>query len=300
MDLTMELFGLVMALFPVAFLAWYRRRPLVREAFENESPDVEAAARVHGRRAALLTVVCAAVIGGMIALGWNSTLTVCTGVVAFHVVWWTSVAPVLRTTERPLKGVPGLAAPEPAESPRRTASLVARRNADYLPAWWMAMPVAIFVGGVGVIVWRAVTGGIADPGVQLVAWIMPAGALGFLVGWGFWARAAVKSPQDLSGAVDPQALADAFDGFRRFLARGIYGIMTAAVLVFMGAAVVIVTTEGDAALQSELGAWIGGGGGAFVGVLGGLFGTLCSLKAMRLRRIRDEGVRGGAATPNPA
>ena len=300
MAFTTILLSAFMTLFPAGFLAWYTRRPVVRDALQRAGEDVQAAARAHGARAMLLTLLCCIVVGGLIAIDANTGATFGVASGAFHLVWWTAVAPVLRRTERPAKAMPGLAAPSQAPSPRRTASLAARRNADYLPASWMALPIGIFAVGMVLIVREALTGGLVEPGSQLIGWLLPAGALGFLVGWGLWARQAVKSPQDLSGAVDPHALAEAFDGFRRFLARGIYGVMTTAVLVFMGTAVAVVMTQGGPALQSELGAWIGGGGGALVGLLGGLFGTLCSLKRMQLERVRREGAGGSPASPNPA
>ncbi len=95
----------------------------------------------------------------------------------------------------------------------------------------------------------------------------------FLAAWGAWAALATRTPQDLSGARDPQALDRACFEFRRFLARGVFAVMTLCVAGCSAIAIWAVALDGDAGQGGAVGI-AGGALGTVVGLSGGLLGAL--------------------------
>ncbi len=286
-----------MGLFPLAFLLWYLGRDEVRRRLEEQDAEERVARSKRLAFGLTLAGVLVLVLFSSGAFGPPEDLSgplSGVGFGLFHFVWWFACAPILNSAEaRQPIAVVGTPMAQVERGTVRAASLTAREESDYLPRWWWVVPIAMLGLGTGWIAWQLFEARPAAASTWVVGTMMPLGALSFLVGYGWWARRMATGVQDVGGAADPISYEAALDGFRRFMARGIFLMMTAAVALFVGAGVAVVATQGDPEAQGWVGGWVGGGGGSLVGILGALFGTICSLKRMRLERIR----RGDGAPP---
>ncbi len=291
MDIMALAFTVGMTWFPYGFLAWFTSSAALAEA----APAERDAARRPLTLLLLASLACTLVQGAaaaVVAADGDGADTVFWfgGMVSFHVLWWPLVAPSLNRARGALEA--RAAGARPTE---RRASLRARRPEQYLPRGWWLVPSGIFVAGLTYVVVSALTAGPIEGGARLVVLLFLGAALSFLLSYGIWAHVAALGPQDLTGAPDPEALERALEDLRRFLVRGVFVLDTAAVAVFTAVAVLAAVPDLSDATRNTVGAWIGGGGGSLVGLLGGVFGTLASV-----RRIRAERLRGGSGAPDPA
>lgn len=227
------------------------------------SDETAAAARESLRRSTLLACAFTAAIllawtctGGLL----QSTLLRALMFAAIPVVTFIGARPLLR------RGVNPAARTDDPPS-RRTASLVARDDIAIGAVWW-TLPTATLAGGIAVV-------GAAWPGgdAGMLAVLSLCGAASFFAAFGWWAVTPRTFRHDLSGARDPEALDAAYRAFGRFLSRSVFALMVACVSLFSGVAAVAALGGIESDAGRWLG-WIGGGGGALIGLGGGVFGTL--------------------------
>jgi hypothetical protein len=96
--------------------------------------------------------------------------------------------------------------------------------------------------------------------------------------WGAKASRLEPEPMDVSGSPELEA---EYAAFRRFRSSGFVLCGMAGGLLFAGTAVLMV-------LRPEWAGFVGGVGGASVGIIGGVFGSLASVRRARIQsRLRD-------------
>ncbi len=291
-------FFLLMAGFPVGFVSHALRGegriPGCDDSHQMETRILPAVRRMW------LTTTAAAAVTALVAwlLPTPGPALLIGGMVVFHVVWWPCAFPLLNHGRPGRKGDAAAApgpdsaldpapdAASPDEPRRRVASLRDRPRSSYLsPVWWV-LPIGVFTITLAEIVRAVVTGPtLPSSGATLHLVLEPLGAVGILIGYGWWAHHSAGTPQDLSQADDPAALEAAYDDFRRFIVRGVFALMTAMVLLLMGSAVAVAHAPASGFSGATLG-MLGGVGGTVVGLAGAAFGTLADVKRLRIRKLK--------------
>lgn len=279
-----------------------RRIPGVRDVALSD--ETAAAARAALRRsvalAAAITVLAAVAVLVLAHARPDAARTalIVTGVCGFHVAFWLGGAPLHRIRRRAFAApvvAAGAGASGASGAPRaktRVASLVPRDATTVLPRAWWAAPTALLVAPwIVILVRAAVAEPVAGVTLGIVAAATSAGAL-LVTCWGAWAHAVLSTPQDLSGAADPEALDVACRAFRRVLARGIGVMVVLSAVVTAAVAAVALGTEGDPETRNVWCAALGAIGGSVVGISGGVMGAI----ADRHRRVILE---MGGAPPEP-
>jgi hypothetical protein len=170
----------------------------------------------------------------------------------------------------PLRRRDAAQAASPAAPARRVASLTAREPDQILPR-------RLWLGPALLLDLPLVAAFLVRDGLTTATWTIVAvstvfGAT-FLLTWGAWARLSTTTPQDLSGAADPEALDRACRAFRVFLARGVFALMTLAVAAATAVSFAAIATDGSPSQSAVLG--VGGGVvGSLIGVGGAVLGAL--------------------------
>ncbi|RKY20710.1 MAG: hypothetical protein DRQ55_06765 [Planctomycetota bacterium] len=151
-----------------------------------------------------------------------------------------------------------------AAGPTRSASLTPRHAPHAEPSPLLVLGWALYAGCVALTGWAVYTSANPLPLLGLMFWP------GFV--WGARASRLESEPLDRAGSA---ALAAEYAAFRRFKAAGFVLCGMAGSVVFAGTAVLMVVRPQWAGLA-------GGFGGAAVGLLGGIFGTLASVRRARI------------------
>lgn len=286
---------IVMIPLPLAGLAL--AAPLVLRQLEPErQAEVRGAVRRGLVRMTLATIAVAAVAAAWYALDREAIAAGArTGALSgvafgvFHLLWWPFAMPVLTALDRVNRDRAnrGRRAPAPRPPEVRVASLKPRRVDTFLPRSARLLPPLLGLAAPAALAWRFVAVG-AGSGAIAAALAFAAGGYAFLISYGFWARREVAVPQDLA---EMEARADEYekeiDRLRRFRVRGIYALQVTASAVFFGCATVTVDVSAGRLDGRTLGL-VGGILGGAVGVAGGVFGTLASVYAFRLARLKRE------------
>lgn len=213
-------------------------------------------------RLRLATLLALALYGGaVLAFGKDAlarppvpTLVMLAG--CWGLLWGFGV-PLLRSEFQALPAAPRSATLRPRALPLSTSAFVAPAVA------WAAIVAALVVLG---------------PPPPL-AWIGPVLGLVQLLVAKPLLRVGFYEPEPLGGA-DPAALAGRYDAFRRRRIRGLYALLvTMSLSVTASAGLFFLAPP-----QGSLGGWIGGFGGAAIGLLGALFGTWADAQRYLLRR----------------
>lgn len=182
-------------------------------------------------------------------------------VVGFFPLWFVLAAPLLAARHPGWRGTQG------ADKPVRAASLTPRHLHDPVPTAVWVMCWLIFAGCVGVTLWSVIQTGNPIVLVSLIFWP------GFA--WGARVTLTEGEPRDAAGSPE---LAAAWDDYRRFRAYGFLGCGLSGGLLFSATAVLMVMAPESAGL-------VGGIGGASVGLLGGIFGTVASVRRARVNAL---------------
>lgn len=292
LDALIVTYTLVMTFFPAIYLHWYTRR----EAYQWTLDRYEDAAERRVMLARCLvrtrwrTVAGAAVVVSVwfwIA-GWFPQALIALPAFAALALLFVMPAfvPALRLAQA--KRFEEFGFP-PAAEPVRTASLPVRRLTDYLPRYWIVPPAIIVVAGSLIAGWVHMSAA-AVSGTLLAAQVITI-VIVLEILWSSWRRlrrAPGLLPPDLTDAVDPAVLGEAFEAHRGFLLRGVYSGATAFLALVLGSEIAIAMMHGSGSWGLN-GAVIGMAGG-LVSVIGvGAFVTIVSLRRMTLERIRREG-----------
>ena len=292
LDALIVTYTLVMAFFPVIFLHWYTRREGYqwtldgyKDAAERRAKLARCLVRARWRTVAGASVVVSAWIW---IAGWLPQALIALPAFAALALLFVMPPFVLALRLAQAKRFDEFGFPSEAET-IRTASSPLRRLTDYLPRYWVVLPVIIVVAGILIVGWVTLSAATVNGALLAAEVIMLIIVLQFL--WYSWRqlrRAPGLLPPDLTDAVDPAVLGEAFEAHRRFLLRGVYSAATAFLALVLGSEIAIAMTWGS-------GPW--GLNGAVVGMAGGLlsavwvvaFVSIVSLRRMALQRIRREG-----------
>jgi len=195
----------------------------------------------------------------------------------FFALWFGFAGPALAARH------PGWRNQSTTEQPVRTVSLEPRDRGPILPtgAWVFAW--ACYAACVAATVWAVITTS------------NPLSVLGLLFFPGFaWGAHMARSEPEPRDADDSPDLAEAYAALGRFKAWGFLVGGLAGSIVFSATAILMVKAPGSAGL-------IGGLGGALVGLGGGVFGTLASVRRAAIQRLiaeRSEGLDGAPVNEN--
>jgi hypothetical protein len=262
-------FVVVMLLFPAIFTVLVRRQRIGRG---HPGRDADADIAAKQRRLWFWTAVAIAAYATL-TLNGNDEIAYFAWMASFP-LWFLLAMPVLRAKDPGWRGVP--------RPSTRHASLVRR---DVLPRGltraWVALAAiwALLVAAAAVGLVRGI------PGTSqwwLIVFPVTAGAEIALFYW--CGKRSLLEPEPHPAHETPEIRA-ARESLRGLKLYGWFGAAAASVVVFSAPALILIWW-GPSALMPAIVA--GAGGGAVVGIGGGVFGTLADLKRARLNRLSIE------------
>jgi len=292
LDALIVTYTLVMTLFPVMYLHWYTRREGYQWTLDRYEDAAERRAKLARFlvRARWRTIAGAGVVvsAWFWISGWLPQALIALPAFAALALLFVMPAfvPALRLAQA--KRFDEFGFPS-AAGPSRTASSALRRLTDYLPRYWIVLPAIIVVAGSLIVGWVSLSAATVSGALLAAEAVMLVIVLEFL--WYSWRqlrRAPGLLPPDLTDAVDPAVLGEAFEAHRRFLLRGVYSGATFFLALVLGSEIVIAMTWGSRPWGLN-GAVVGMAGGLMSAVWVGAFVTIVSLRRMALQRIRREG-----------
>ena len=262
-------FPLSMILFPVIFSLFVRSHPNPRD------PDPQATtARIARLRRRLWLGTAAAVVLFIVVHSvapprWAYFLWI----LAFP-LWFLGTMPLLQAKDRGWR---------PVERPPARAATLERRDVT-TPGLAVARLLAMIIWLVLLLaaLWPF-AGGTAD---WTSAWFLMFSAFG--AGWLLMGRYATRlstlepEPLDAAGSAE---LARGYESLRRFKVWGWFAVSTMAMLA-ISVPPVLLARDPEGWLYAAI--WVGGGGGAFVGLLGGVFGIMTDIRRTRLNRLYQD------------
>jgi len=269
-------FPLSMILFPLIFSLFVRSHP------DQRDPDPQpTVARVAMLRKRLWLGTAAAVLFFLGFYFFASPRGASFLWVLAFPLWFAITVPLLQAKDRGWKMTERPAA--------RTATLERRDVAPpglaiaRLLAWILCL--ALFV----LALWPFLRGQTE----WSTAWFLMFSAFG--AGWLLMGRFSTRlsvlegEPMDVGGSPE---LAQGYESLRRFKIWGWFAVSTMAMLAF-SVPPVLLARDPEGWLYAAI--WVGAGGGAFVGLLGGVFGVTADVRRTRLNRLYQDLAEGRAA-----
>jgi len=266
-------FPLVMILFPVIISIFIRPHP------DPKDPDPQATvARITMLRKRLWLGTAAALI---VFLGVYSMLS--TQVAAFFwmlwfPLWFAGAMPLLQAKDRGWRSI---------ERPATRAATLERRDVAppglgiaRLMAWilWLALLVLA--------VWPLFRGQTDWSSAGFL--MFSAFGAGWLLMGGYGTRLSTLEPEPMDVGAS-QELLRGYEDLRRFKIWGWFAVSTMAMLAFSVPPVLLVL-DPERWLYTAI--WVGAGGGALVGLLGGVFGFTADIRRTRLTRLYQDLAEG--------
>lgn len=253
------LFPVFMLLFPAGFTLFVRR-----------AEDVEAGGRTNQEHVQALSQrlwlgTASALIAYLVAFQFLAPSVTQYSWVLFFPLWFGLAQPVLQAKN------PSWGSMHENQT-QRSASLKPRVIEN-------PVPVGAWVAAWGLWLTSVLVIAMAKPQSGLPGWvpwlIVSGGAFWLLFGpWGVRMFLQEAEPMDTSGSPE---LAAEYGRFRAFKAWGWYYASVLAMFLASATALLIAYLP-----HSELPIWIGAGGGSLLGVAGGVFGTYCSIRRVRI------------------
>jgi hypothetical protein len=269
-------FPLSMILFPVIFSMFVRPHP------DPKDPHPEAtAARVAQLRRRLWWGTAAAVAVFLAAYSLAAPrVAYFLWVLAFP-LWFAGTMPLLQAKDRGWRAT---------ERPPARAATLERRDVppprlagSRMLAWavWLALSVLAL--------WPFVSGRTDWSFAWFLVFSVFGGGWLLMGSYGARLSALEPEPLDAGGAAE---LAQGYESLRRFKVWGWFALSTMAMLAFC-LPPVFLAQDPEGWLEAAI--WVGAGGGALVGLLGGAFGIMVDVRRTRLNRLYQDRIEGRAA-----
>lgn len=280
----------LVTLLPLVFVPAMLLVPALVASLWRTTAETDAARTAVRRRSIALRVATALALGlwvaivvGSVALPGNPLLVTAGrfGWLLFFPLWFGFAMPLLRAKNP--EWDTGIGA---ASGPVRTASLVnrSRRSPIGRGAWIIAA--AIAVGLLAVMGARGLAGPFDSESLRM-QWIWMTVAYGVIlalhalvVPWGIQVALAEPEPLDLRGS---RELEQRYEAFRSTKARGLFGLFAVALPVVIGGSFAIAVW-----IDSDAGGKVGALGGIAIGLAGGWFGTVATIRRCRIARFKSE------------
>jgi hypothetical protein len=269
-------FPLSMILFPVIISMFVRAHPDPRD------PDPDAtAARVAQLRRRLWLGTAAAVVVFLAAYSLAPPRAAFFLWVLAFPLWFMGAMPLLqakdrgwRVTERP---------PARAATLERRDVTPPRMAGARIIAWAVWLILLVLALGpflAGATDWR-------------FAWFLLSSAFGggWLLMGSFGARLSSLEPEPMDAGGSAE-LAQGYESLRRFKVWGWFILSIMAMLAFCLPPVLLAQ---DPEAWRSAAIWVGAGGGALVGLLGGVFGIMADVRRTRLNRLYQDRIEGRVA-----